>query len=356
MKHENIQPLIEAGTVKATRHPSAPLTIYNYTAVCQYESRWCDVSRACRGLILHDDGTIVARPFPKFHNREEHAEDDPVFAFPFTVSEKMDGSLGILYHDGAQYAVATRGSFISTQAAKATQMLAEQYPEFQPQPGLTYLFEIIFPGNRIVVNYGSRSELVLLAVIDNTTGRDVDDVCGWPGSVTRSFDASCSPSEVIASLGLVDDGNTEGVVLRFDYPAAGQQMRVKVKLDEYKRLHRLMTMTTTRTVWEALSTGAGFGELLDRVPDEFHAWLTETIADLNSQYTAIEAEAQTAFASISTAVGTTNRKAFAELATKTVLPQLMFLMLDGRDYSQAIWKQLRPEASMPFKEQSEAVA
>ena len=60
MRLDRIEKLIEEGVVRAARHPSLPLTIYNYTAKCQYEQRWCDVSRACRGLIVDDDGQRCA--------------------------------------------------------------------------------------------------------------------------------------------------------------------------------------------------------------------------------------------------------------------------------------------------------
>jgi RNA ligase len=354
---KNLSELIANGTIKATRHPTAPLTIYNYTAVCQYEQRWCDTSRACRGLILHDDGSIVARPFPKFHNSDEHPRSDIVFSKPFTITEKLDGSLGILYHDGSDYAIATRGSFTSSQARKATELLRSQYSDFQPQSGITYLFEIIFPGNRIVVDYGEREELVLLAVLETESGRDVDLPNTWPGSVARTFDVQCRPLEVMDSLALTDDGNNEGVVLRFDWPKTGPQTRVKVKLAEYKRLHKLIFMTTTKTVWEALSTNSSLEEMLDRVPDEFHAWLRDTISQLETSFAAIDSEARRLFAEIVENVGADDRKAFAELATKSGrYAPMLFKLLDGLPIDQIIWKQIRPEFAKPFKSQSEDVA
>ena len=42
---------------------------------------------------------------------------------------------------------------------------------FCPKPGKTYLFEIIYPENRIVVDYGDYKGLVLIDVIDNETGK-----------------------------------------------------------------------------------------------------------------------------------------------------------------------------------------
>src|SRR2546421_157870 len=85
-------------------------------------------------------------------------------------------------------------------------------------------------------------------------------------------------SPLVAAFALVDDGSAEGVVLRFDWPSSGPQTRVKVKLAEYKRIRKLLFLTSEKTVWEALSAGSDISEVADRMPDEFHAWLRETVA------------------------------------------------------------------------------
>ena len=62
---------------------------------------------------------------------------------------------------------AHRSRLTSEQATRATDLYRRKYTEFRPNPGLTYLFEIIYPGNRIVVDYGATEDLILLAVIDH---------------------------------------------------------------------------------------------------------------------------------------------------------------------------------------------
>ena len=87
---------IEAGYVKANRHPKFPLTIYTYTRDCQHEGRWNAITTVCRGLIADDAGNIIARPFGKFFNYGEHGVRDyapPLPIEPFEVYEKLDGSL-----------------------------------------------------------------------------------------------------------------------------------------------------------------------------------------------------------------------------------------------------------------------
>jgi hypothetical protein len=111
---------------------------------------------------------IVARPFAKFFNYGTPQAVIP--AEPFVVTEKIDGSLGILYYLDGEPHIATRGSFTSEQAARARRCCASY--EIEWTPGTTPLFEIVYPENRIVVDYGDRRELVLLAAIDHATGRD----------------------------------------------------------------------------------------------------------------------------------------------------------------------------------------
>lgn len=101
------------------------------------------------GLICDLDGEIIERPFEKFFNIEEHNHSLP--DLKFEIYEKLDGSLGILYFlEGIPY-IASRGSFDSPQAIKATSMLHGQYKNSVSKlnKDKTYLFEIIYPDNNI---------------------------------------------------------------------------------------------------------------------------------------------------------------------------------------------------------------
>lgn len=137
----------------------------------------------------------------------------------------------------------------------------------------------------------------------------------------------------VASLREVSWDNTEGFVVRF---AGG--LRVKVKCAEYVRLHRLLTGVSEKMILEDyLMTGAALTSLLDRVPDEFNAWLHQTVSNLRAQYDEIERAARHIF----DAAAATTRKEYAAIFTKTVYRAILFQMLDGRDYSQLIWKMIK---------------
>lgn len=112
------------------------------------------------------------------------------------------------------------------------------------------------------------------------------------------------------------------------------------------RLHRLLTGTSARTVWEHLANGGDVEALAADVPDEFHAWLRSTAAEIQAQYDAITASAEVAFDRISHL--SDDRKAFAAEAVKSEHRALLFLMLDGRPIAEKVWRDVRPESARPF--------
>src|SRR5690606_32454323 len=130
---------------------------------CDYDGHWNDVTLNCRGLVIQDDGAIIARPLRKFFNYgelERRGLQAP--SGPFEVYEKEDGCLGIVYYYAGDWHIATRGSFTSWQAQRAQKILDGLNTRIL-HPSFTYLFEIILPDFRIVVDYGGAEELVLLA-------------------------------------------------------------------------------------------------------------------------------------------------------------------------------------------------
>lgn len=327
--------------VNVTPDPVSNLLIYNYGQRAQFDGVWNDATLQCRGLITTDEGYVVARPFRKFFNLSQLAS---VPDGPFTVMEKMDGSLGIGYpaFDGLP-AIATRGSFISEQAKWATEWLRAHRVHLAwvldvIDEGWTPLFEIIYPANRIVVDYGDRAELVLLTCIDRATGVDNDYVWGWPGATAKQYPMASDLSDVTNHS--ID--NAEGYVLRWQCGT-----RAKVKFDEYVRLHRLLTGVNARTIWELLANGQSLNELIEVVPDEFYRWVHEVHDDLVERFTDIEYAAKETLRLVDRHA---ERRDQAEIIKAGPYPGVTFAMLDAKNYGPLIWKLIRPEASRPFRQ------
>jgi RNA ligase len=328
---EKLAALAEDGYLRRQRHPEADLWIYNYTEKAQYENHWTPETMACRGLILDADGQIVARPFGKFFNLGD-PQIGELPSEPFRVTEKIDGSLGILYWLGGEPHIATRGSFTSTQAAEGTRLLREG--EVAESPGRTLLFEIVFPENRIVVDYGERRELVALTTIDHETGRDTDPV-QHSFQTVKEWDTTG-----IDELAAMKRPNCEGYVVAFH-----SGLRVKIKHAEYVRLHRVITGTNARHVWEALMAGDDPVTSLDGVPDEIYGWISSTAETLREEYVAEEARCVSVFDSRSL---DGDRKALAlYFKGSGANPAVLFRMLDGKPYRDLIWKAIKPEPLTP---------
>ncbi len=333
-----LQQMIAEGFVIVQKHPTHELFIYNYSQKAQYDGVWNEITLQCRGLILNASGNIMARPFKKFFNLGEQ-ENQYIPKESFEVYEKLDGSLGILYWINDEPFIATRGSFTSDQAVKATEILKKKYSHVTHQldKNKTYLFEIIYPENRIVVDYGQKEDLILLAIIDTATGieQPLYDI-GF--SVVNKYDGVND----IWSLVAQEEKNKEGFVILF---ASG--LRYKVKFKEYVRIHRIVTQVSNISIWDYLREGKSLDELIERVPDEFYDWVKKTNNELLQNFKAIEDKAKTEYNVLE------NRKTTALYFQQCTYPAVLFAMLTGKEYKKIIWKMIRPTFSKPFSNMEE---
>lgn len=272
--------MVYEGMVRIQSHPTEPLKIINYTEKAAFDKVWNEVTLACRGLIFNSDtGEVVARPFPKFFNYGQSGCPIIDLDAPVIVTDKLDGSLGILYPlPSGGWAIATRGSFTSDQAIHATEILHTKYSDFKPLPGHTYLFEIIYPENRIVCNYEEMDDLVFLGAVKIATGTSYGAYYAknldWFGPKAETF-----PYETMREvLGTPPRPGMEGFVVHFP----SEDVRVKIKQSDYIALHRIVTGLNARSVWEAMLNGT-IDDLIEKIPDEFHGFVRGVQKDLHNE-------------------------------------------------------------------------
>jgi RNA ligase len=335
---EKLNKYYEDGLLYKQVHPSLPLTIWNYTEKVQYENLWDEVTLMCRGLVTDNEGDIVATPFHKFFNIEE-GKFEPTEKFE--VYEKMDGSLGIVFWYRGQWVVATRGSFTSDQANKAREILRKYNTDIMFRH-LTFCFEIIYPENRIVLDYGTDEKLVLLGTFDKN-GKETDSSIWsqWGFDVVKKYDGINDYKQLKEMV----KNDQEGFVVKFS-----NGDRIKVKGVEYLRLHKIMTNVTTTGIWEYLKNGEDVMELLKDVPDEFYKKIENYIKDLRYSYFQISEDAGKKFdykmyGKYNDQEPITDRKEFAEWVSTQPkhMSGILFRMFDKKDYSEIIWNLIRPE-------------
>lgn len=345
--------MVSEGYVRIQTHPTEPLVIANYSEKAQFDRVWNDVTLQCRGLIFEPEfGTVVARPYRKFFNYGDDTNTGALdFDAPVTVTDKLDGSLGISYFELGEPAIATRGSFASDQAQHATKLLREKYPDFRPLHSHTYLWEIVYPENRIVVDYGKQDDLILHGVIHINTGKMTVDR-GWPGPVAETF----AYETLAAALAAEPRANAEGLVVRY----LDTGLMVKIKQEDYVALHRIITGLNARTVWEWLGDGHTVGDLCATIPDDFHGWVEDLATELEQESSAWLYQAGQAFDRITSGLPDSySRKDFAEQAkNEGELTSYLFMLLDGQDKRarELAWRAVRPSGARSMVNHSEAVA
>lgn len=326
------------GWLLSQNHPTLPLIIWNYSQTTQYENYWDEITLSCRGLVTNDKGNIVARGFNKFFNIEE-GKFEPTENFE--VYEKMDGSLLLVFWYEGQWVVATRGSFTSDQSIKGIELLKKYNTDIMFRH-LTFCFEILFPQNRVVVDYGDYEGLVLLGTFDkNGKEYDVEMWREYGFDVVKKYDGIKDFKELKA---MVKD-DQEGFVVKFT-----NGDRVKIKGVEYLRLHKIMTNMSTTAVWECLKNGDDIETLLKDVPDEFYKKIKDYVRDLRYAHFQISERAGKLhdgfrYGKYGDVDPEPSKKEFAEFVFKQqkVLQPVMFAMWDKKNYDEIIWRIIRPE-------------
>ena len=319
--------MINKEYVNVTKHPQFPLYIYNYSKKCQFKHAWNEVTETCRGLIVDEDLNIIARPFKKFYNYEELLQMNiQIPDEEFEVYEKLDGSLGILYFWEDKAYIATRGSFTSSMALHATNILNEKYDVSLLDKSKTYLFEIIYPEDLHIVTYKNVDDIFLLAVIDNETGIDYD-ISKWNSifKCTTKYDGFSDYTKV---RDVFSGKNREGFVIKFK-----SGFRMKLKFAEYWKLHFLKSGFTEKQILQYLidDDKESIQKALDMFDEEHQIFYNNIINKFKETYNSILDKAKTQYKEFDT-------DKEAALYFKTCdYPQIMFCMRNGKNVREAIW-------------------
>jgi RNA ligase len=358
--------MLDEGHIRSQVHPLYPdLLIFNYTQSAQFDRVWNAATNVCRGLIvavgpngLDGDAVVVARPFNKFHNLNTEYVPETLEAnlptdAPPRVTQKLDGSMGILYEWDGKLWIATRGSFDSDQARWATEWLRTHVAAwaYDPEPhyDCTPVFEIIYDENRIVVGYDFEG-LVLLSLVGIANGMELHPNRIAAFAASNKFEAVKSFDKTLAECAAEDTPNEEGYVLTYS-----NGVKVKVKFAEYVRLHRILTGLNPKTVWEMLSLGQtdAIDKLLadPKMPEGFVTWLREVATGLMVQFVQFEREAQAVFMARPASELRKNQALYFKQTPH--LCSVLFAMLDGKNHAPIIWDRIKPKVIRTFKKDGE---
>ena len=152
-------------------------------------------------------------------------------------------------------------------------------------PGVTYLAEAVGPENRIVVRYPGAA-LVLLAAYraDGTEMAcpELSETASALGWRTAERHAYATFADLVTDARALP-ATSEGFVLRF-----ADGLRLKVKGDEYRRIHALISRCTPLAMWEAMTAGDDMEAIRRDLPEEFWGDFDAITALLARQARALE--------------------------------------------------------------------
>jgi len=344
---------VAGNLVFRSNHPEYPYSIYKYSQFCTYSGEWNEVTTASRGLILHSEtGEIIARPFQKFFNYSEGKTPSELMVGDVHVTEKLDGSLGIGFvNPDGELEISTAGGFQSEQAAHASEVYNERYKgEWEPREGVTYMWEIIYPENRIVVDYGDEDDLYLLGAVDIASGKSytVDELPEWKWKKAKTYDGFESMEAVVNAP---ERSNAEGYIVHFKDTGA----KVKFKHEEYVRVHRIATGLSEYTLHDLLANGGQdkIEEYRKYAPEEFLEFIDVSVAKLEKQYSDEESRIKKAYESfVKSLPADVDQKSFALAVHKDVPKDLashMFTLHSGKGIaSKKIWDSIKPAFTKSF--------
>ncbi len=260
------------------------------------------VAEQCRGLVLNARTMqVLCRPMDRFYNAGDFHAATVDWADPgLRVYEKLDGTMVAVYHDGEKWCCATRSvpdadipikagdleigdatfadlfwAALHTTLCMPLETSAQDWFESWQDKGLTYVFELTSPHNRIVVEY-LKAKVTLLAVRHTATGREgKPELYDFPTPRTWKLD---TPEAVAAFVNSCLPHEMEGAVV-----CDSQFRRVKVKSKAYVMASKCAAGvgTSLRSALEAATLGK-LDDVLPLVSDAMRQKLVKLQDDLHS--------------------------------------------------------------------------
>ena len=233
-----------------------------------WNTGWHNFAKQCRGKVIDlNTRKVVVYPFNKFFNLNEVEETKEDYivdllnkAKAVYVTDKKDGSAIIITNYNGELIINTNGEFQNDQIRWAKKLLVEKYGFFYNNvpEGYTFIFELIHPENKIVLDYGNEESLYLLAIRDLSTLKlfsypELERVAKkFHLDITESFEYT-DLYTFIEKTQNETENIKEGWVFRVITET--DDIMFKLKYQEYFRLSRIKNTPSLKKVYTLLQSG-----------------------------------------------------------------------------------------------------
>lgn len=263
---------------------SSNLLVLKYRPEVTFYDLWNEFYMEVRGVVIDiETMKLVSSPYRKFFNLNEKpiTDIDRVLklmskANKVIIKNKEDGSMISCSKYKNDLIVSTPGSLTSDQAIWSKKFLNEHYPDLVTKmpSDLTFIFEAIYPDNRIVVDYKGKENLILTNIRNNLTGRLLSEEL--VEQYAKEYNFQIPEKETIGLLELMERAKDrelypasekEGWV--FVIKSEDEELLFKLKCDDYCELHKIMAFASSpKIIFNAIKEG-NIDDMLSKIPKEF---------------------------------------------------------------------------------------
>ena len=305
---------IKLGCIMKHSSKDNRLHIFNCTSIpYRNSSLWDSLTLLIRATILKIDPMymngeylhprfiqIIGMTWPKFFNIGECVDIDYIFnnCVNLEVTVKLDGSLGIIIFDNdiQEWICTSKGSFYSSQAQFANKLLMMNKDSINKTFNVnhTYIVEIIFKKNKIIVDYDKYEGLTLIGAFDNTRGIEytyeelkatyTKQPIKCLQLVTKLNLTTFDEIKDYINLNRDNKNMIEGVVIRY-YMSNGANHRIKWKTDQYLTIEKNKNNLTPQTVFKLYKNHSlnDLNEFKYNLPEELHGLVDEYVKIFDTQ-------------------------------------------------------------------------
>lgn len=253
------------------------------------DTHWTQDNRIYRSSLWNKEGELISAGFPKFFNWGENIQLSPVPTSlkGTSILEKVDGSLLIVSKYKNNYILRTRGVVDARRHENGheVELLQKKYPKIFESKEQTWNFSILFewitPNNKIIINYGSDIDFILVGGVYHEDyslfTQDKLDYIAKENNLKRpKVYLFFTLLEMIEAIKILK--NAEGVVV---YSNDGQTLH-KLKGDWYLSLHHLKSELSSIVkvvdVWLSFNKPS-YHEFYQQIHDKFDFEIAEYCKD-----------------------------------------------------------------------------
>jgi len=303
--------------------------LLSYTNEAQYgEEPFTAIERACRGLVIRNDGKIMALPMEKFFNLGE-PQCKSLPDEPYQVWEKVDGSLGVFWYEYSNdpkkpscWRCNTRGSFSNTYIDFAMNWWNQHVDQSGIPSNYTIMVEICIDDDEMSRAAKKPQGLYLIACRDRNTGKDIPITeLNVDGLLPIQQEQHKSINKVLEARD-TEEG-TEGWVIRFE-----SGFRIKIKTTWYLKLFRAIHFLNPNKVREMMLEDPS-GKWRNDIPDDLQPQITEMQETINERLAVELARINEAYSTIQRIE---SRKDFALAVMRDYkgISKWLFALRDGK--------------------------